>query len=206
MPDMRSQPSPETYHVPLIWSGTLPCSPNSLPMVSKAISTLGSQTSSPVAVNVWPLMEFSHSLFLSRLEFLKAVFWALLFFWVSLKYLSDSLENPLYLFADDSTLYRTICQPSDRQATPSSLSADLDNITSWSNTWNMSFNPDKSHSHYVSPNGPFETPPSTFSTILWKKSFHSSFWVSLSAMISPGKATFPTWSPKPVADWVSSVV
>ena len=33
---------------------TLPCSPNSLPMVSKAISTHGSQTSSPVAVTVWP--------------------------------------------------------------------------------------------------------------------------------------------------------
>ena len=39
-----------------------------------------------------------------------------------------------------------------------------------------------------------------------KKSFHSSFWVSLSAMIFPGKATFPTWLPKPVADWESSIV
>ena len=43
-----------TYHVLLTWSGTLPCSPNSLPMVSKAISTHGSQTSSPVAVNLLP--------------------------------------------------------------------------------------------------------------------------------------------------------
>jgi len=32
----------------------------------------------------------------------------------------------------------------------SSLSADLDKITSWSNTWNMSFNPNKSHTLTVS--------------------------------------------------------
>ena len=48
--------------------------------------------------------------------------------------LSDSLENPLYLFADDSTLCRTISHPSDRQAAASSLTADLGNITNWSNT------------------------------------------------------------------------
>ena len=48
-------------------------------------------------------------------------------------------------------------------------------------------------------------PPSTFSTILLK-SFHSSFWVSLSAMTFPGKARFPSWPPKPVADWASSFV
>ena len=60
-------------------------------------------------------------------------------------YLSDTLENPLYLFADDSILCRTICHPSYRQAAASLLSADLDKITNWSNTWNMSFNPDKSH-------------------------------------------------------------
>ena len=47
-------------------SGTLSCSPNSLPVVSKDISTHGSQTSSPVAAKVWPLIEFSHPLFLSR--------------------------------------------------------------------------------------------------------------------------------------------
>ena len=52
----------------------------------------------------------------------------------------------------------------------------------------------------------WKTNPSTFSTILLKKSFHSSFWVSLSAMILPWKATFRSWLPKPVADWASSVV
>ena len=82
MADMKSEPSPSTYRVLLTWSGTPPFSPNSFPMVSKVISTHGSQTS-PVIVNVWPLMEFSHSLFLSRLEFLKAVFWAQCFFWFS---------------------------------------------------------------------------------------------------------------------------
>ena len=66
-------------------------------------------------------------------------------FLVFINDLSDSLENPLCLFADDSTLYRTICHPSDQQAAASSLTADLDKITSWSNKWNMSFNPDKSH-------------------------------------------------------------
>ena len=51
-------------------------------------------------------------------------------FLVFINDLSDSLENPLYLFADDSTLSRTICHPSDRHAAASSLSADLDKITS----------------------------------------------------------------------------
>ncbi len=65
-------------------------------------------------------------------------------FLVFINDLSDSLENPLFLFADDSTLCRTIGHPSS-QAAASSLTADLDKITNWSNTWNMSFNPDKSH-------------------------------------------------------------
>ena len=71
----------------------------------------------------------------------------------------DSLENPLYLYADDSTLCRTICHPSDRHAAASSLTADLGKITNWSNMWNMSFNPDKSHTLTVSPKGPFIKPP-----------------------------------------------
>ena len=93
---MKTEPYPKTYHVLLRWSGTLPCSPNSLPMVSKAISTHGSQTSSPVVVNVWPSMEFSHPLFLSRLEFLKAVFSALFFFWFS-SVISPTLWKILFI-------------------------------------------------------------------------------------------------------------
>ena len=39
--------------------------------------------------------------------------------------LAESLGNPLYLFADDSTLCRDIPHLSDRQAAASSLSSDL---------------------------------------------------------------------------------
>ena len=52
-------------------------------------------------------------------------------FWFS-SMISDSLENALYFFADDSTLCRTICHPSNWQSAASSLSADLGKITSWS--------------------------------------------------------------------------
>ena len=40
--------------------------------------------------------------------------------------LSDSLENPLYVFADGSNLCCDFPHPSDRQATTSSLSSDLE--------------------------------------------------------------------------------
>ena len=54
---------------------------------------------------------------------------------------SLTLENTLYLFADDPTLCCDIPHPSDTQAAASSLSSDLEKkITRWSNTWNMSFN------------------------------------------------------------------
>ena len=46
------------------------------------------------------------------------------------------LENPLYLFADDYMLCHEIPPPSDRHAA---------NFFNRSNTWNMSFNPEKSH-------------------------------------------------------------
>uniref|UniRef100_A0A8C4NM24 UTP--glucose-1-phosphate uridylyltransferase n=1 Tax=Eptatretus burgeri TaxID=7764 RepID=A0A8C4NM24_EPTBU len=53
--------------------------------------------------------------------------------------ISPTLKNTLYLLADDFTHCCTICHLSCQQAAASSLSADLDKITSWSNTWNMSF-------------------------------------------------------------------
>ena len=59
--------------------------------------------------------------------------------------LSPSSKSWWHLCADDSTLCRTICHPSDRKAAASSLTADLFKITNWSNTWSMTFNPDKSH-------------------------------------------------------------
>jgi len=63
---------------------------------------------------------------------------------------SDSLENPQYRLADDSILYHDILHPSDRQAAATSFSSDIDKITSFSNTWNMSFNPGKSHTLTIS--------------------------------------------------------
>ena len=53
---------------------------------------------------------------------------------------------------------RVKVHPTDRQAAASSPSADVDKITRWSNTWNMSFKPEKSHSHNVSLKGPSGTP------------------------------------------------
>ena len=80
--------------------------------------------------------------------------------------LSDCLENPLYLFSDESTLCRDIPHPSDRQALASSLSSDLEKkkITSWSNTWKMSFYSDKSHTlTFLSSKGPSCKPSDLFS-------------------------------------------
>ena len=143
MPDMRSEPSPKTYRELLKWSGTLPCSPTSLLMVSKAFSTHGLWISSLVTVITWLLLEFCHLLFPSRLEFLNAMFCALYFFWfpsmisqIPWKILFISL-----LMTPPSAVPYVILLINRDQPLHS---ADLGKITSWSNTWNMSFNPDKS--------------------------------------------------------------
>ena len=96
-------------------------------MVSKAISTHGSQTSSPVAAKVQPQMVLSSPLPVQA-GVLQGSDLGPALFLVFINDLSDSLtlENPLYLFADDYTLCRTICHPSDQQAASSSFSADLD--------------------------------------------------------------------------------
>ena len=62
-------------------------------------------------------------------------------FLVFINDLPDSLENPLYAFADDCTLCRTIGHPSDRQAAASSLTADLDKITNWSSNTGLQWRP-----------------------------------------------------------------
>ena len=139
MPDVKPEPYPETYRVPSIWFGTLPCSPNSLPM-ARRFPLLEQPTCGPK----WSsLIRFSCPGWNSSRQHCGRG--PCSFFWFS-SMISLTLKNPLYLFADDSTLCHTICHPSDRQAAASSLSADLDKITSWSNTWNIFFNPDKSHS------------------------------------------------------------
>jgi len=53
-------------------------------------------------------------------------------------------------------------------------------------------------SHCLSERTVWKKTPSTFSTVLLKKSSHSNFWASMSAMIFPGKATSPSWPPEPV--------
>ena len=55
---------------------------------------------------------------------------SLVLFLIILNDLSDSLENPSYLFADDSTLCHNIHHLSERQAAASFLSFDLDKIKS----------------------------------------------------------------------------
>ena len=64
-------------------------------------------------------------------------------FLVYINDLGQSLENDLFLFADDSTLFRIIRTPADRVAAAESLNRDLNRILEWSRTWNMSFNPAK---------------------------------------------------------------
>jgi len=146
LPDMSSETSPLTYQKLQIRSSILHCSANSPLMVSQAISIPGLQTSSPVTVNVWLFLFLSLS---SSLPVQAGVpqgrVLGPLLFMVFISDLSNSLENPLYLFSDNSILCRTICHPSDWQAAAFLLSADLDKITSWTDNYNMSFIPDKSH-------------------------------------------------------------
>ena len=53
--------------------------------------------------------------------------------------ISEGVTSSVKLFADDCLLFRRIRSPSDSEA----LQADLDRLTSWARTWQMSFNPDK---------------------------------------------------------------
>ena len=89
-------------------------------------------------------MEFSHPLFLSRLEFssmISQTIWKILFI--------SSLMTP------PSAVHSAIPQINRQQLLHP---ADLEKITSWSNTWNMSFNLDKSHVFMMSLKGPFGPP------------------------------------------------
>ncbi len=61
-----------------------------------------------------------------------------------LMYINDIGQNldsntTIKLFADDALLFRNIETPNDQTA----LQKDLDTVVEWSNTWQMSFNPSK---------------------------------------------------------------
>ena len=100
-------------------------------------------TQSPLMAHRLPLlsqsmhgsMEFSHLLFSSRLGFIKAVFLALCFFWFSM--MSQIPWKILFISLLMTPPSAVPGHPSDQQSAASSLSADLDKIKTWSNTWNV---------------------------------------------------------------------
>ena len=170
MPDMKSEPYPWTYHVLLTRSGTLPCSPNSLPMVSKAISIHHSWLadflscrSQRVALNGVPSSPLPVQAGVPPGGVLSPVF-----FWFS------SMISPTpwkilfisFLMTPPSAVTSVISQTSKHQLL---RSLQIWIKSHWSNMWNMPCNPDKSHTLTVSLRkdhlGP-PPPPSTFSTIL----------------------------------------
>ena len=91
-------------------------------------------TSSILVANVWLSMEPFHLLSLSRLEDPQGSDLGPMLFLIFINDHTYSLENALYLFTDDSTLCHDISHLSDRQASDSPLSSDLDKITNWLNT------------------------------------------------------------------------
>ena len=86
-------------------------------------------------------------------------------------------------------------------------SVDLDKITSWSNTWNMSFNPDKSQTLTLSlRKDHLENPPIYFLNnplegVLSFKLLGLTICHDLSE-----ESYISSWPPKPVTEWASSVV
>ena len=66
-------------------------------------------------------------------------------------------KNPLYLFADDSTLYRLVPNDESLDVAVIDLQSDLSNFAEWTEDWNARFNPSKceglliSRKNYTSP-------------------------------------------------------
>ena len=126
-------------------------------------------------------------------------------FLVFINDLSDS-GNLLYLFADDSTLCCTVIPQIIKQQPLHSLQIWIKSQAGQTRGTCLSILTNLTLSPCLSERTVWKPPPFTFSTILLKKSFHFSFWVSLSAMIFAGKVTFLTWLPKPVTEWASSIM
>ena len=66
-----------------------------------------------------------------------------LMFSVFIDDLEDCCENPLYLYADDSTLFCEIKSPSQADAVCASLNRDLENVKLWADKWKVTFEPSK---------------------------------------------------------------
>ena len=64
--------------------------------------------------------------------------------------LGDNLENKIVSYADDTTLFARIGNPSERISVARSLNRDLAKIQSWCELWGMKLNPKKTHSMIVS--------------------------------------------------------
>ena len=64
--------------------------------------------------------------------------------------LGDNLENKIVSYADDTTLFARISNPSERISVARSLNRDLAKIQSWCELWGMKLNPKKTHSMIVS--------------------------------------------------------
>ena len=79
---------------------------------SEADYALGLPTCSTHVADMWLFTESFHLLSPLKLKSPKAVILGLVLFLI---FINDSLENPLYIFADVSTLCRDIPRPSDRQ-------------------------------------------------------------------------------------------
>ena len=102
--------------------------------------------------------------------------------------LSDSLEILFIYFVMTPPFGITIPHPSDGQAAASSFSEDLERITTWSNTRNMSFNHDKYHTLTMSlRKDRIANPPIYLLNKPLEKFSNSNFWASNSTMIFIGK-------------------
>jgi len=53
--------------------------------------------------------------------------------------LPDEVSSMIYMFADDTKLYKRISKNADRQQ----LQSDIDNLVTWSTKWKLLFNLDK---------------------------------------------------------------
>ena len=67
--------------------------------------------------------------------------WSIVFFYIYISDLSDTLESNVKLFADDTLMFSVVRDPIN---TSQKLNNDIDKVSLWANIWKMSFNPDPS--------------------------------------------------------------